>query len=165
MSVFEGRFMHYGVLYPMQTLSKYKDVEFSEIPFFVEGNSERALQLARALAESISEYVYNCSSEQRRHLHLAAVFACNFVNHCYALSARLLEKQGIPFDVMLPLIDETARKVHVLSPIEAQTGPAVRYDENVIRMQADLLSDEPELRELYLKMSESIHAATLNAKP
>ena len=66
---------------------------------------------------------------------------------------------------MLPLIDETARKVHVLSPIEAQTGPAVRYDENVIRMQADLLSDEPELRELYLKMSESIHAATLNAKP
>ena len=90
MSVFEGRFMHYGVLYPMQTLSKYKDVEFSEIPFFVEGNSERALQLARALAESISEYVYNCSSEQRRHLHLAAVFACNFVNHCYTLSARLL---------------------------------------------------------------------------
>lgn len=162
MSVFEGRFKHFGVLYPMQTLSKDKEVEFSEIPFFVEGNGERSLQLARALAESVSEHVYDCSSEQRRHLHLAAVFACNFVNHCYALSARLLEKQGIPFGVMLPLIDETARKVHALSPIEAQTGPAVRYDENVIRMQADLLSDEPELRELYLKMSESIHAATLN---
>ncbi len=164
MSVFEGYFKNYGVLYPMQTFSKEKEVEFSEIPFFVEGNNGQALHTSRTLAESISKRVYDCSSEQRRHLHLAAVFACNFVNHCYVLSARLLEKQGIPFDVMLPLIDETARKVHTLSPIEAQTGPAVRYDENIIQMQADLLSDQPALRELYLKMSENIHAATLNAQ-
>ena len=164
MGIFEGCFKNYGVLYPMQTFSKEKEVEFSEIPFFVEGNNGQALHTSRTLAESISKRVYDCSSEQRRHLHLAAVFACNFVNHCYALSARLLEKQGIPFDVMLPLIDETARKVHTLSPIEAQTGPAVRYDENIIQMQADLLSDQPALRELYLKMSENIHAATLNAQ-
>ena len=97
------------------------------------------------------------SSEGRRYLHLAAVFACNFANHCYALSAEILAKQGLPFDAMLPLIDETARKVHELSPAKAQTGPAVRYDENVLKAQSQLLSDRPDLQELYDRMSKSIY--------
>ena len=105
----------------------------------------------------ISENVYEADSEQRKSLHLAAVFTCNFTNHMYALAAGLLKKYGLPFEVMLPLIDETARKVHELEPRLAQTGPAVRYDENVIGEHLQMLSDEPDMQELYRLISESIH--------
>jgi predicted short-subunit dehydrogenase-like oxidoreductase (DUF2520 family) len=157
LSVFEGLSMHYGVFYPMQTFSKERQVDFLPIPVFLEASDDATLSLARTLAESISHHVYVLSSEDRKFLHLSAVFACNFANHCYALSAELLEKHGIPFDVMLPLIDETARKVHELHPLDAQTGPAVRYDENVIRMQSSLLSDSPALQEIYNLLSLNIH--------
>ena len=153
MSLFEGYTSRYGVFYPMQTFSKERLVDFAEVPVFVEGECPQI----RQLAESMSHRVYALSSEHRKYLHLAAVFACNFANHCYALSAELLEKHGLPFDVMLPLIDETARKVHELHPLDAQTGPAVRYDENVIRMQSALLSDTPALQEIYDQLSLSIH--------
>lgn len=153
MSLFEGHTSRYGVFYPMQTFSKERLVDFAEIPVFIEG----ADPAIRPLAESISRRVYELSTEARKYLHLSAVFACNFVNHCYALSAELLEQHGLPFDVMLPLIDETARKVHELHPHEAQTGPAVRYDENVIRMQSALLADNPELQQIYELLSLDIH--------
>ena len=153
MSLFEGYTSRYGVFYPMQTFSKERIVDFAEVPVFVEGECPQI----RQLAESMSHRVYALSTEHRKYLHLAAVFACNFANHCYALSAELLEKHGLPFDVMLPLIDETARKVHELHPLDAQTGPAVRYDENVIRMQSALLSDTPALQEIYDQLSLSIH--------
>ena len=153
MSLFEGYTSRYGVFYPMQTFSKERLVDFAEVPVFVEGECPQI----RQLAESMSHRVYALSSEHRKYLHLAAVFACNFANHCYALSAELLEKHGLPFDVMLPLIDETARKVHGLHPLDAQTGPAVRYDENVIRLQSALLSDTPALQEIYDLLSLSIH--------
>lgn len=91
----------------------------------------------------MSHRVYPLSSADRKHLHLSAVWACNFANHCYDVAASLLQAHHLPFEVMLPLIDETARKVHALSPREAQTGPAVRYDENVIQAQAELLKDDP----------------------
>lgn len=153
MSLFEGYTSRFGVFYPMQTFSKERLVDFAEIPVFIEGDSA----VLRPLAESISHRVYELSSADRKYLHLSAVFACNFVNHCYALSAELLESHGIPFSVMLPLIDETARKVHQLHPLDAQTGPAVRYDENVIRMQSSLLADTPSLQEIYDLLSLSIH--------
>ncbi|MBR1411598.1 MAG: DUF2520 domain-containing protein [Prevotella sp.] len=153
MSLFEGHTSRYGVFYPMQTFSKERLVDFAEIPVFIEG----ADPAIRPLAESISRRVYELSTEARKYLHLSAVFACNFVNHCYALSAELLEQHGLPFDVMLPLIDETARKVHELHPHDAQTGPAVRYDENVIRMQSALLADNPELQQIYELLSLDIH--------
>jgi predicted short-subunit dehydrogenase-like oxidoreductase (DUF2520 family) len=153
MSLFEGYTNRFGVFYPMQTFSKERLVSFADIPVFIEGDNA----VLRPLAESITHSVYELSSADRKYLHLSAVFACNFVNHCYALSAELLEKHGIPFSVMLPLIDETARKVHQLHPLEAQTGPAVRYDENVIRMQSSLLADSPSLQEIYNLLSVSIH--------
>ncbi len=153
MSLFEGHTSRYGVFYPMQTFSKERLVDFAEIPVFIEG----ADPAIRPLAESISRRVYELSTEARKYLHLSAVFSCNFVNHCYALSAELLEQHGLPFDVMLPLIDETARKVHELHPHDAQTGPAVRYDENVIRMQSALLADNPELQQIYELLSLDIH--------
>ncbi len=157
MSVFRGKALHYGVLYPMQTFSKQREVDFSIIPCFIEANDEFALKQIEGLAGRISSRVYRLSSEDRKYLHLSAVFACNFANHCYAASQKLLQQHGIPFDVMLPLIDETAAKVHGMTPKEAQTGPAVRYDENVIGKQIRLLENQPYFQKIYDCMSKSIH--------
>ena len=157
MSVFREKALHYGVLYPMQTFSKQREVDFSIIPCFIEANDEFALKQIEGLAGQISHRVYQLSSEDRKYLHLSAVFACNFANHCYAASQELLQQHGIPFDVMLPLIDETAAKVHGMTPKEAQTGPAVRYDENVIDKQIQLLENQPYFQKIYDSMSKSIH--------
>lgn len=164
MDVFEGMALHYGVLYPMQTFSMHKQVNFNEIPCFVEGNDEYTFETVNNLANSISERVYLLSSDARKYLHLAAVFACNFVNHCYEISSEILEKHNIPFDVMLPLIDETANKVHSLSPKDAQTGPAVRYDENIIRRQAEILKENHMFKQIYECMSLSIHHTAIKKK-
>lgn len=162
MSVFKGMAQHYGVLYPMQTFSKQREVDFSIIPCFVEANDEFAQKQIEGMAREISGRVYELSSEDRKYLHLSAVFACNFANHCYAISQELLEEHGIPFDVMLPLINETAAKVHEMKPKDAQTGPAVRYDENVIGKQSKLLENHPHFKKVYDSMSKSIHG--LNAE-
>lgn len=162
MSVFKGMAQHYGVLYPMQTFSKQREVDFSIIPCFLEANDEFAQKQIEGLAREISGRVYQLSSEDRKYLHLSAVFACNFANHCYAISQELLEEHGIPFDVMLPLINETAAKVHEMKPKDAQTGPAVRYDENVIGKQSKLLENHPHFKKVYDSMSKSIHG--LNAE-
>lgn len=157
MDVFAGMALHNGVFYPMQSFSKEKTVSFHDIPCFVEANDDYARDVLMQLAQGLTTKIYQLSSEDRKYLHLSAVFACNFVNHCYAVSYDILKKHGIPFDVMLPLIDETARKVHVLTPQEAQTGPAVRYDQNVIRAQSSLLRDNPLLKDIYERMSMNIH--------
>ncbi len=147
-----------GVFYPMQTFSKNKEVDFSVIPCFVEAKREEDLQFLKALAKTISDTVYELDSENRKYLHLSAVFCCNFANHCFSLGARLLQEHGnIPFSVMLPLIDETAAKLYSMSPREAQTGPAVRWDENVIAKQMELLAAMPDLQKIYELMSKSIH--------
>ena len=147
-----------GVFYPMQTFSKNKEVDFSIIPCFVEAKSKNDLQCLKTLALTISDTVYELDSENRKYLHLSAVFCCNFANHCFSLGADLLKKHGnIPFNVMLPLIDETASKLYSMSPQEAQTGPAVRWDENVIAKQMQLLDENPEIQKIYELMSKSIH--------
>lgn len=147
-----------GVFYPMQTFSKNKEVDFSIIPCFVEAKSKDDLQCLKTLALTISDTVYELDSENRKYLHLSAVFCCNFANHCFSLGADLLKKHGnIPFNVMLPLIDETASKLYSMSPQEAQTGPAVRWDENVIAKQMQLLDENPDMQKIYELMSKSIH--------
>lgn len=157
MSIWEGYADHSGVFYPMQTFSKGREVDFTQIPIFLEANNERDLDILSYIASELSSKVYIISSEQRKVLHLSAVFTCNFTNHMYALADHLLQKYDIPFDVMLPLIDETAQKVHQLSPREAQTGPAIRYDKNVINKHLELLASEPAIQELYEKISQSIY--------
>ena len=138
-------------------ISKQREVDFQEVPFFIEAKRAEDTELLKAIASTLSEKVYEADSEQRKSLHLAAVFICNFTNHMYALAADLLEKYNLPFEVMLPLIDETARKVHELAPRDAQTGPAVRYDENVMSNHLAMLVDSPALQEIYKLMSKSIH--------
>ena len=162
MALFEGKTSHYGVFYPMQSFSKERKTDFAVIPIFIEASDEQSLLTIKKLAESISRHIYELSSDERQYLHLSAVFACNFANHCYTLSAEILELHGLPFSVMLPLIDETACKIHQLHPKDAQTGPAVRYDENVIEKQCQLLADNPELQQIYEIMSKSIHQKALD---
>lgn len=156
MDVWKGYAARCGVLYPMQTFSKARAVDFNSVSFFVEASGNEELEVLKDLALSLSPKVYEATSAQRSYLHMAAVFACNFTNHMYALSERLLEKNGLPFDAMLPLIDETARKVHELSPRKAQTGPAVRGDENVMGKHLDMLADDEEIKEIYRIISNSI---------
>ena len=155
-NLFEGSASQYGVLYPMQTFSKNRRVDFREIPCFIEASSPQTLSIVRSLAECISDHVVVCDSEKRKKLHLAAVLACNLTNHCYRLAERVLEAEQIDFSLFLPLIEETARKVKTLSPKEAQTGPMVRYDQGVMRMQMEMLPDD-RTREIYRLMAESIH--------
>lgn len=157
MNVWEGQVERYGVFYPMQTFSKQREVDFRDIPIFVESRSAEDTHFLKEIATALSERVYEATSDQRKSLHLAAVFTCNFTNHMYALAAELLKKYELPFEVMLPLIDETARKVHEMEPRAAQTGPAIRYDENVINGHLQMLADEPEMQELYRLISGSIH--------
>lgn len=160
MDVFKPYAEHYGVAYPMQTFSKACDVDFNKIPCFVEASDYKTFLETVGLLGSICGNILRLDSEKRRQLHLAAVFACNFANHCYALAEKIMAKQGLPFHLMQPLIEETARKAGSLSPKEVQTGPAVRYDLNVIRKQEELLKDQPELLKIYDLMSKSIHELT-----
>ena len=143
-----------GVLYPMQTFSKHKPVDFSQIPIFIESPTD--VVLLRQISGEISQSVYELNGEGRLYLHLAAVFACNFSNHMYSLCDQILAAHKIPFDVMLPLIDETARKVHQMPPLQAQTGPAVRHDENVIQHHLDLLEDGG-MKDIYRLLSKDIY--------
>ena len=154
----------FGVLYPMQTFTKSHPVDFSEVSFFIEANKEQDVSFLQTLAERLGSKVYRATSEQRRVLHIAAVFACNFTNHMYAIASRLMEKHDLPFASLLPLIDETARKVHDVLPVEAQTGPASRDDNNVLTSHREMLADEPELAELYERISRDIQYYEHNYK-
>ena len=157
MDIFKGKANHYGVLYPMQTFSKRRKVDFRPIPCFIEASSREALTTIRSLAESISDHVVDCNSEKRKKLHLAAVFACNLTNHCYRLAERVLQEEDIDWKLYLPLIDETAKKVSEMSPRDAQTGPMVRYDVEVMNRQLALIPDD-RTRQIYRLMAESIHS-------
>lgn len=147
-----------GVFYPMQTFSRQRIVDFSHIPVFIEAADAHDQELLHQLAADLTDAVYQLDSANRRYLHLAAVFCCNFANHCMALGSHLLRKHGIPFSVMIPLIDETARKIRTISPELAQTGPAQRHDFNVIQRQIDLLQSDGEvhLRDIYEQLTQSI---------
>ena len=147
---------HYGILYPLQTFSKEREVDMREVSLFVEASDEVALARVEALARGLSGKVYRADSKLRARLHIAAVFACNFTNAMYVVAHHLLKEDGIPFDVLLPLIDETASKVHTLAPRDAQTGPAVRGDEAVMQSHLDALTGDEELREIYAKISNYI---------
>ncbi len=145
-----------GVFYPLQTFSKNRKVDFAEIPVFIEANSPDNEKKLIQIAEKISDNVTVLNSEKRLNLHISAVFACNFVNHFYAIAAEVLKSNEIPFEVLKPLIMETALKVQELEPALAQTGPAVRFDENVISKHLEALRPFPEFQKLYEIVSESI---------
>ena len=155
-SVLEKYTKNFGVIYPLQTFSKNREVNFSDIPVFIEANSPENLEILGKIAGAISERVSVADFEQRQLLHISAVFACNFVNHFYFIAGELLKTKNISFDVLKPLILETALKVQELKPFEAQTGPAVRFDKNITDKHLAKLADAEEYRQLYELISKSI---------
>lgn len=156
LNVFENQFEKYGVLYPLQTFSITKDVDFSVIPICIEANTYETLGSIQHLAEKLSRNIVEVDSEKRKILHLAAVFACNFTNHLYALSSNLLEQHGLDFNLIRPLILETASKVQKAMPQDVQTGPAIRNDEQTINKHLELLREHDQLLIIYQTLSESI---------
>jgi len=147
---------HAGVFYPLQTFSKTKNVDFKTIPLCLEANEASQLELLQLLATRLSNKVYQLDGEKRKVLHLAAVFACNFTNHMYALASQILNANGLHFDIIRPLIAETADKVMADLPENVQTGPAIRQDEGTINKHLTMLADLPELQEIYQTLSDSI---------
>jgi predicted short-subunit dehydrogenase-like oxidoreductase (DUF2520 family) len=147
---------HAGVFYPLQTFSKTKEVDFLTVPLCIEGGDESITKTLKELAQSISNNVYEIDSTQRRTLHLAAVFACNFPNYLYRVAQELLADQNIDFNLLRPLILETAEKVQANLPGNVQTGPAVRNDQKTMFEHLALLKYEPEWEQLYRLLSQGI---------
>jgi len=145
-----------GVFYPLQTFSKTKEVNFNTVPVCIEGGNEQIASTLNELAYTVTQNVYRISSAERKILHLAAVFACNFPNYLYYLAQQLLADQQLPFDLLRPLILETAEKVQEQFPAAMQTGPAVRNDEKTMDTHLQLLHEKPELQQLYRVLSQGI---------
>lgn len=155
---------NYGVLYPLQTFSKSKKVNFKTIPICVEANNAKTKTNITYFAKSISQKVYQLNSEQRLQLHLAAVFACNFSNHMYVIAESILKEHKLSLDILKPLIKETADKIETESPLLMQTGPAVRGDKKTMEAHLKLLSKTKNRKAIYTLLSESISQATKKNK-
>ena len=156
MNVIDGFSLNYGVFYPLQTFSKSRKIDFSNIPICIEANHPANLMKLQELAEKLSDNVHQINSGERKTLHLAAVFTNNFVNHLYAIGADILHDKKLSFDLLKPLIHETASKIETLQPAEAQTGPARRNDQRIIRAHLKMLQDKPEYQKIYSFVTESI---------
>ena len=155
-SIFAPYTGRYGCLYPLQTFSRSRPLEFRGVTVFVEGSNPATAHLLFTLASRITDHPVMADSERRQKIHLAAVIACNFVNHLMTIAADLLGKEGITFDVLSPLIRETCSKAIDLSPVNAQTGPAFRHDWNVVEKHLELLKSCPEWQQIYDILSRSI---------
>jgi predicted short-subunit dehydrogenase-like oxidoreductase (DUF2520 family) len=145
-----------GVFYPLQTFSKTKELNFWEVPMCIEGADEAITKTLEELARTISNNVYRVSSAQRNVLHLSAVFACNFTNHLYAVAQDLLAESNMNFDMLRPLIMETADKIKQHSPASVQTGPAVRNDEKTMQAHLQMLAGKHDLQKMYQLLSQDI---------
>ncbi len=148
--------VRYGVFYPLQTFSKAKGVDFKQIPILLEASDNVLLEEMEEVATLISDNVKAVTSEQRRYLHIAAVFACNFTNHLFAIAEDILGENDLSFDFLRPLILETATKAMIHSPKIVQTGPAARKDVEIVNSHLEMLSDNPELQNLYELLSKRI---------
>lgn len=144
-----------GVFYPLQTFTKNKPVDFKTIPICLESENATDYQLLDKVAKSISEKVFAINSDQRKALHVSAVFVNNFTNHLYHIGQEICQEHQVPFEILKPLIAETANKIMVLSPEEAQTGPAKRNDTATIEAHEAFLSNENHLK-LYKILTQSI---------
>ncbi|MBR8536314.1 DUF2520 domain-containing protein [Carboxylicivirga sediminis] len=151
-----SRFKNYGVFYPFQTFVKSAELQFDAIPILVEANTIANASLLMGLGNELSKRVLQASSDQRGALHISAVFACNFVNHMYRLGEDVLKESGLPFELLHPLIQETANKVLRMSPSVAQTGPAARNDQQIIQKHLNQLEGQKETQQIYRMLTDSI---------
>lgn len=143
-----------GVFYMLQTFTKDKKVNFSNVPFCIEAETESDLHLLETLSKVIGKHIYKINSNQRKAIHVAAVFANNFTNHMYKLASDICIDNNVPFEILQPLINETSEKIKSLSPKKAQTGPAVRGDKTTIKNHLNLLNNHQQ--SIYKILTNSI---------
>jgi predicted short-subunit dehydrogenase-like oxidoreductase (DUF2520 family) len=144
-----------GVFYPLQTFSKKKDIDFSVIPICLEAENTFDFRVLDIVAKAISNAVFPINSEQRKALHVAAVFVNNFTNHLYQIGQEICEENQVSFEILKPLIQETAEKIKTLDPIDAQTGPARRYDSSTIEAHLKYLTNGNQ-KNIYKILTQSI---------
>ena len=156
---------HRAVFYPFQTFSAGRKVDFTKGYIFLEGATDHALKTVEMAAHTLTENVLPADTARRAVVHLSGVFACNFANAMYANAAEVLAKDGLPFDIVAPVIEETAKKViESLNPAQSQTGPARRGDTQTLERHRKMLADEPQRRDMYDKISEDIWHRTKTSK-
>lgn len=155
--VLEGVSMNYGVLYPLQSLRR-EIRRIPEIPFLTDANSEVNRHRVMQFAESLSPSVRQAGDAERRALHLAAIIGSNFTNHLYTLSEAFCSRESVDFQLLLPLLSETIARLEHYPPARLQTGPAIRGDNQTIAKHLSILEVHPELKKLYVMLTESIQA-------
>jgi predicted short-subunit dehydrogenase-like oxidoreductase (DUF2520 family) len=157
MSVLSQTADHYGVLYPFQTFSKNTEMDFRDVPFFIEASSPETQRLLIDMVLSLQAKPIEMDSETRKWLHISGVFSCNFVNHMLAISYLINQNKGISFQSLKPLVFETIKKAFESNPLDTQTGPAIRGDSETIRNHVALLTTmDEDIRDLYMAISTSI---------
>lgn len=152
-----------GVFYPFQTFTKRKVLRYEEIPFFIEAENKEDEDALLKLADRISNEVHRVNSETRLKAHLAGVWVSNFTNHLYHIGDLICKDAGLPFDVLRPLIRETAQKIVEIPPLDAQTGPARRNDQIILNKHLEIIEDS-RLQQLYQLLSNSILRTYQNAQ-
>jgi len=148
---------HRGVFYPLQTFSAEKEIDFTNIPFCIEADRKQDCILLKKIASMVSQKVYDISSEQRNILHVAAVFVNNFTNHMFSIGNEICSKHEVPFEILHPLIQETAKKILEIQPDDAQTGPAIRNDNLTIERHLEILKNDSQ-KELYKILTQAIQS-------
>jgi len=156
LDVFPERLTHKGILYPLQTFSAERKIDFRDLPFLLESSDKKSSISLKNIVRSIGGKVYFTDNEHRKALHLAAVFVCNFTNHMLTLGKELAVKSGFEFEVLVPLIKETISKAIDIGPEKSQTGPAVRNDHNTIEKHMELLFLSSDLQRIYKEITSSI---------
>ncbi|MCP4441361.1 MAG: DUF2520 domain-containing protein [Aureispira sp.] len=156
MTVFDGHFENFGIFYPLQTFSIQKEVNFEQLPFCIDGSNTQTKATLTQLAQSICPNVYDISDQQRNVLHVTAVMVNNFTNHLFAVAQQICKEQQVPFEILHPLIQETTEKIKHTSPKAAQTGPAIRGDQQTIERHLNFLNAYPNYQKIYKMLSQSI---------
>ncbi len=156
MSVISGYHPRSGVFYPLQTFTKGKKIDISQVPVFLEATDPEIMSTLRTIARAVSDKVFEADSAARSALHTAAVFVCNFTNHMFTIGSQLAIEKGIPFEVLKPLIIETVDKCFSIGPEKAQTGPAFRHDLKTLDAHMAMLHDHPEWADIYKVISQNI---------
>ena len=160
MDVFKDKYKKYGVFYPLQTFTKETELNYREIPVFIEGNEDEARADLKKLASLFSDNVKEADSEIRKKLHLASVFVCNFTNALMGIGEELIDNTPVDKSDLLPLVNQTIKKLNMMSPKEAQTGPAVRGDSKVIESHLSMLEDKPDYQKLYSIFTDIIYKSS-----
>ena len=156
MEVLKSKSSDHGIFYPLQTFSKNREIDFSEVPLLIESSNQETFKELKILALMISKNVNEFNSEKRRQIHLAAVFASNFTNKLLGITKEILEEKNLDFKLLEPLVKETIKKSFELTPNKSQTGPAIRKDNKTIAKHMAMLGDNSETQKLYKLISEMI---------